>query len=40
VPAGDLARWREKLQEALSPNLIAWLEGGQAVAGDPREAAD
>lgn len=40
VDADDLARWRAKLQSALSPALIAWLEGGRAMAGDPRDAAD
>ena len=40
VDEADLVRWREKLEAALSPRLIAWLEGGRAVAGDPREADD
>ena len=40
VDPEDLARWREKLEAALSPNLIAWLEGGRAVAGDPRAVGD
>ncbi len=40
VDNDDLARWREKLESALSPKLIAWLEGGRAVAGDPRDAID
>jgi aryl sulfotransferase len=39
VDPEDLARYRAKLESALSPNLIAWLEGGRA-AGDPREVSD
>ena len=27
----------EKIEAALSPDLIAWLEGGRAATGDPRE---
>jgi aryl sulfotransferase len=40
VDPADLARYQEKIEAALSPNLISWLEGGRAVAGDPREVAD
>ena len=40
VDPEDLACWREMLETALSPNLIAWLEGGRAVAGDPRTVGD
>jgi aryl sulfotransferase len=40
VDPEDLACWREMLETALSPNLIAWLEGGRAVAGDPRDVGD
>ncbi len=40
VDVADLDRYREKIEAALAPNLIAWLEGGRAVAGDPRDTAD
>jgi aryl sulfotransferase len=40
VDEADLDRWREKLEAVLTPSLIAWLEGGRAAAGDPREARD
>ena len=40
VDPEDLARYRERIEAALSPNLIAWLEGGRAATGDPRELAD
>jgi aryl sulfotransferase len=40
VDPEDLARWREKIEATLSPNLIAWLEGGRAAAGDPRDMGD
>jgi hypothetical protein len=40
VDPDDLVRWREKLDAALPPNLIAWLEGGRHVTGDPHDAAD
>ena len=40
VDEADLALYRTKQEAALSPALIAWLEGGRAVAGDPRMAPD
>ena len=40
VEEADLARYRAKIEAALSPSLIAWLEGGRVVAGDPRNMAD
>lgn len=40
VDEADLDRYRQKIEAALTPNLIAWVEGGRAVAGDPREAPD
>ena len=40
VDEADLARYRAKIEAALSPALIAWLEGGRAAAGEPKAAAD
>lgn len=40
VDETDLARWRVKIDAVLSANLVAWLEGGRAAAGNPRDAAD
>lgn len=40
VDEADLARYRAKVEAALSPALIAWLEGGRAIAGDPRVSPD
>jgi aryl sulfotransferase len=36
----DLQAYRDAIEAALSPGLIAWLEGGRRLAGDPRSAAD
>ncbi|MEO8927358.1 MAG: sulfotransferase domain-containing protein [Caulobacteraceae bacterium] len=36
----DLELYRRKIEAALSPGLIGWLEGGRRLAGDPREAPD
>jgi aryl sulfotransferase len=40
VDEEDLTHYREKIEAALSPKLIAWLEGGRAVTGDPRDLTD
>ena len=40
VDPEDLARYQAKLEAALSPNLIAWLQRGRALTGDPREMSD
>jgi aryl sulfotransferase len=36
----ELQRYEAMIAQALPSGLIAWLEGGRAAAGDPREAAD
>lgn len=40
VDEEDLARYRRLFESTLSPSLIAWLEYGRAVAGDPRQLPD
>jgi len=36
----DLALYRERIEAALLPGLIRWLEGGRRAAGDPKSASD
>ncbi|MGH7023986.1 MAG: sulfotransferase domain-containing protein [Caulobacteraceae bacterium] len=40
VEAADLALYHQKMEAALTPALIKWLEEGRAGAGDPRLAED
>ena len=40
VDESDLTRYRAKMEAALSPALIDWLEGGRAMTGDPRTLPD
>ena len=40
VDETDLTRYRAKIEAALSPSLIGWLEHGRIMTGDPRTAPD
>ena len=40
VDETDHRRYRAKMEAALSPALIGWLEGGRMVTGDPRTMPD
>lgn len=40
VHEADLKLYEEKMRAALTPGLIAWLEGGRRTAGEPASSAD
>jgi aryl sulfotransferase len=40
VDPADLDHYRARIEARLPPRLIAWLEGGRAAVGDPRDLTD